>query len=760
MSKFRSTILIIGLLIITVAAALLSVLVLYVTGTIKTDPIELVYSVESDFKTYDGTPLTLADDKYKLVSGSLLEGHAAQVKIIGSQTDAGESETTLEVKIFDEKGFDVSDGYAVKVNTGTLTVEKQDLSVEIKNPQVVYNGKEVFFDDYNITKGTLVKGHKIAGTNASGLEAGSLSLDVQPLIYDAFDNDVTGNYNIDFKAEDVEIVQRPLTVRPKDVSKVYDGTALKATDYEIVSGSLAPGQTIEYSIVTETGSEAAYVDCTGDLGIRIMFGTFAILDEDKNDVTANYDCNYQDAAILKVEKRPITLSTQSQIFTYNGEAQFNDSIQMLSGSLAPNQIIAIAERATVTDVEDGKVANKPKIGFSLTDGTEVSESNYSITWAAGTLSVAPLNITVNSKPFTKVYSKDTTLGDYIASCVKDGEELYTTNINLPDIFTIDASYDSIKNKKDVEAGTYSLVVKIYKDDEDCSPNFNITVNKAQYSITKQPVEIALANISNYYTYSGVKQADITAANALNSKAIGLDIADYGLTYADFKIIQPEGFINADTYTYSAELNTEPANYEIIIKDGTAVIKKQQVTLSQTVTTLTTTYNGTDNYYDEQELLKLLRLGTTDYEVGSVDFEKTYQLVKGSLANSFQTMTVKRVLKVYKGAEDITPNLDIKGETVSFKIQWKERQLDMNFREYTWTSTPDDVDLTSYVSVSGNTPLASGDTLFIEETDSGYITSTSSYYWISGYCIKNAAGDDVTHLYTHISEDKCGYGYKV
>ena len=193
MSKFRSTILIIGLLIITVAAALLSVLVLYVTGTIKTDPIELVYSVNSDSKTYDGTHLTLAEDKYKLESGSLLEGHTAQVKVIGSQTNAGESEATLEVKIFNEKGFDVSDEYAVKVNAGTLTVNKLDLSVEIENPQVTYNGKEVFFDEYKIIDGTLLSGHRIAGTATSGLDVGPLTVDVQPLIYDAYDNDVTAN---------------------------------------------------------------------------------------------------------------------------------------------------------------------------------------------------------------------------------------------------------------------------------------------------------------------------------------------------------------------------------------------------------------------------------------------------------------------------------------------------------------------------------------------------------------------------------------
>lgn len=764
MSKFRSTILIIGLLIITVAAALLTVLVLYATGTIVTDPIELVYSVGSDSKKYDGTPLTLSDDAYKLVSGNILEGHTAQVRVIGTQTNAGESEATLEVKIFDEKGFDVSDGYAVKVNAGTLTVEKQNLSVVIADGQeVVYSGKEIFFNDYEVVEGTLAKGHKIAGSNASLMNVGKLPLDVQPVIYDAFDNDVTENYEIDFQAGEVEIVARPLTIKPKDVSKVYDGAELKATEYEIVSGSLAPGQTVEYSIVTTTGNEAVSVDCTEESGVRIMFGEFKILDEANNDVTANYDC-YQDTAILKIGQRPITISTASQTFTYNGEAQFNDDIRILSGSLAPNQIISVTERATVTDVAEGEVENKPTVGFSLEDGTEINEKNYAVTWIRGTLSVTPLDITVYTKPFTKVYDSATTLGDYVEKCVDGGEELYTTNVRLPDVFTVDASYASIANKQDVESGTYALEITIYKDDEDCSGNFNITVSKAQYAITKKPVEITLANILNYYTYNGEKQADITAANALSSEGTGIKIADYGLTYADFKIIQPEDFINAGTYTYSAEVINEPSNYEITVKNGKAVIKKQPVTLSQTQTTLSTVYNGTDNYYDEQKLLKLLTVrnakGETEasYEIGSADFEKTYQ-TGGSLTSSFQTVSVKRVLKVYNGPNDVTSNLEIESENISFKIQWTQRQLEMTFREYTWKSTPDDVDLTDYVSVSGNTPLAGGDVLYIQKVSSEYITSTSSSYRVTEYCIKNAAGQDVTHLYTRVSEDKCGYGYK-
>ena len=111
MQKFRSSILIISLVVIGIAASLLTVLGLYFSGVLKTELVELVYSVQSMTKVYDGTPLT--SDVYELVSGNLLKGHVASVTPVGEQMDVGTGECSLEVKIRDEKGFDVTDEYAV-----------------------------------------------------------------------------------------------------------------------------------------------------------------------------------------------------------------------------------------------------------------------------------------------------------------------------------------------------------------------------------------------------------------------------------------------------------------------------------------------------------------------------------------------------------------------------------------------------------------------------------------------------------------------
>ena len=58
MSKIRKSILIIGILVIVVAASLATALALLATGSIKTDPIELEFVLKEKEKVYDGTPLT------------------------------------------------------------------------------------------------------------------------------------------------------------------------------------------------------------------------------------------------------------------------------------------------------------------------------------------------------------------------------------------------------------------------------------------------------------------------------------------------------------------------------------------------------------------------------------------------------------------------------------------------------------------------------------------------------------------------------
>ena len=604
MSKFRSLILIIGLTIIAVAAALLTVLVLYATGTIVTDPIELVYSVKNETKYYDGTPLTLDENGYELISGEILEGHTAQIKTVGSQTNAGESESTLEVKIFDKNGFDVSKQYAVKVNTGTLTVERRSISVAIPDGQeVVYSGKEIFFNEYDVLEGELAKGHKIGGTNAHGIDVGELTVDLEPIVYDAFDNDVTENYDIYFKTGKVKILPRTLSIQPKSVTKIYDGTPLVATEYEITKGSLAPGQKVDYTIVTTTDGEAEFVECTEGIGVRIKFGTFEIVDEEGNEIEKWRD-NYTysiDTGTLKVEKRPITIATATQTFTYDGNAHYDDTVQIFSGTLAPNQVLSIAGHTTVTTVRDGEKDNVLDYVIKNEDGERV-DGNYDITRINGKLSVTPYNLTIYTKSYTKVYDGKP-MGDVIGA----DDTNYELKADLDPKFTVTYDLDAaVKERVNVIGETaYELKnVSISCEGEDgaidCNENFTVTVKAGKYSITKKPATIQSPSAT--FTFDGTEHYINDESKCLVD---GLIVGDeFKMTdYAKVTYVSDSG-LNIIKYDIVSGTEDVKNNYDIKISYGTLTVNKRALTIQSGSQSFE--YDGAEHdYKDDYKTLGLL-----------------------------------------------------------------------------------------------------------------------------------------------------------
>ena len=72
-------------------------------------------------KVFDETPLTY--DSWRITMGSLAKGHRMEVAIEGSITEVGEAENYIvDVRIYDEKGHDVTENYAITGISGTLTV--------------------------------------------------------------------------------------------------------------------------------------------------------------------------------------------------------------------------------------------------------------------------------------------------------------------------------------------------------------------------------------------------------------------------------------------------------------------------------------------------------------------------------------------------------------------------------------------------------------------------------------------------------------
>lgn len=578
MSKLRKSILIIGILVIVVAASLATALALYATGSIKTDPVQLEFRLKEQRKVYDGTPLKLSrvdfdypeDSDIALVKGELASGHKINVEFTGSQTNVGTSVSDATVKIYDENGFNVTSDYAIKVEGAELTVTQKSISVELPSQEVVYNGAKVLFGEYRVTENEngeladLCKGHRIYGsTDAELLNVGdTLPDDLTPLIYDVVGNDVTENYNIEFKKGEIKVVPRPITVRPVSYEKVYDGEEIVADKIEFVEGSLVEGQSLK--VVINDGYTNALTD-VDEIETRIT--SLQILDNiggEEVDVTKNYEFNLQEyTGVLKVTPRPLTVTAKSASFVYNGEEQsLKGDTEPLSveGLAGGDELFSVSYVSSLKNV--GAVANK--IGEVVLKG---STDNYDITVIDGEIEVTPYELTFRTGSAEKYYD-----GEALTS----GQSYYTLANEEKHKIVISGNGElpAITNVGE-KANAYKItVVDKTEGDEDCTANYAVKYDYGTLTVKRLPVTVTLKNGATdrekvYYDGgahtptlggAGGNSQYFDVAPALNDNE---EVEKFTLTYADFEVVS-----SARTMCV-----TDEYDYTVKFKDGTAEERK-------------------------------------------------------------------------------------------------------------------------------------------------------------------------------------------
>ena len=197
---------------------------------------------------------------------------------------------------------------------------------------------------------------------------------------------MSDNYEITMVYGELTIVPRPVTLKPVDAKKVYDGTPLTATavdaspmrEYPLVTGhTVTEFKTV--GSITEVGSITDY----------IVEGSVKISDAEGTDVTRNYDISLGVGA-LTVVPREILVETGSASKEYDGTPLTNGDFGVSDES--PHQLVEghslyVENIGSITEV--GKTENicdldKTKV-YDAT-GRDVT-ANYLATYSYGILEV-------------------------------------------------------------------------------------------------------------------------------------------------------------------------------------------------------------------------------------------------------------------------------------------------------------------------------------------------------------------------------------
>lgn len=348
----------------------------------------LTISTESIEKIYDGTPIT--SDVWRLDSGLLLDGHRFQNVMNASITNPGSILNTIGITILDSQNQPVTDRYEINLNLGLLTVESRPLTIQTETISKIFDGQPLLSDVWDIVAGQLIGQHRIETIMLSSITyPGTVLNRVTPTIYNESNVDVTSFYEIELQLGSLTVQTRRITVETEGATKVYDGTPLNHTVWNIISGDVPADHRVEFVMNTSITLPGTIPNIIG----------ITIYNLQNEDITSGYTITYN-LGTLVVQKRNITIQTETITKFYDGTPLTSNTWSIFSGILVDGHTILPHMNSTIT--EPGNTPNI--INITVFDGmnTDVS-SGYNITYILGELVIKPIPITLRSLSDVKVY---------------------------------------------------------------------------------------------------------------------------------------------------------------------------------------------------------------------------------------------------------------------------------------------------------------------------------------------------------------------
>lgn len=513
-------------------------------------------------KKYDGTALENGGTALETESG-FAEGEGATYAFTGSQTVVGSSANAFTYTL--NEGTK-ADNYDIDRTEGKLTVtdreeaDKYEITVTADSATKTYDGTEKTVSGVTDATFTNDKGARftVEGLSASvsGTDAGEYENKVNgtPVVKDAAGNDVTSQFKVKTVNGKLVIDKRAVTIKPKDVTKAYDGEPLKATEWEVVSGSFVDGQSIanpqyDGSQTVPGSSESSitewdYAEGTNAANYNITAAKGSLTVTDRADG----------------EKYEITVTANSAEFTYDGNEHMAEGFETLEFTVDGNEYTVSGLSASVSGTDAGTYPNNVTGTAKVTDAADNDvTSQFSVTTESGSLVINKAKATIAPKDATKAYDgTDLKASEFVTEgFVKDqGVKSATFTGSQLNVGTSKSGIDGYvladgtnANNYDITKGTGNLEVTPVSDEV----TVTITGNSAtlKYDGTEQSVTgytVACPNglyTANDFDFTG---AAVAKGTNVGTYKMGLDKGQFSNTSANFsnvKFVVEDGWLKIE-----------------------------------------------------------------------------------------------------------------------------------------------------------------------------------------------------------------------
>lgn len=567
--------------------------------TIKANDTTVEYSSE---KLYPSGVAVTADSPSTLVNGHTLgDVTYDRFALRASAKDAGYTITPTDVVILDENGKDVSDNYAPTYKGGVMEVTKRKITVEAIDTVAQYDGAPHSIEA-NVTSGQLgVNDTLVLTTNQEGkTEIGKyenfviLGVDVKNSIVN---ESAANSYEITWDENNkvsLEIVGHLLKLKPKNITKVYDGTPLTATEYEIVEGSLMEGHSI-YSIEF-VGSVDQVKDVYEYSNIKDK--SVVIHDSTGADVTASYSLAYE-RGTLRIEPIIVYITAGSNSDLYSGKpltpaapgysyAVSNGTGKLLDGHSLVDVVVkgsqtyvgsseSYIESYDIVDAANSSVLGKGYYKVITTKGTlEVKENPNMAQPETVTVSVKSLSKTYDGKPLS-LSASDYTITDTKGVVAAGGYELKVTVDTAASI---------------TDAGSTNVAaptVEVYKNGSKVTDYpFVIETKGGTLTVNKLVVTLTAASASKKYDGKALTCAKLADGGATVGNASGKLVDGHTLNKNDIVYQGSQTNVGSSANKIisatirDANGNSVNKNYQINFIDGVLTVTSAAGTGTGTV----------------------------------------------------------------------------------------------------------------------------------------------------------------------------------
>lgn len=409
---------------------------------------------------------------------ALVSGHRVVMESYAKHVNAGTYQNTMQFRIEDAGGNDVTENYALKVTEGTIKILPLPLRVTTESVTYRYSGAPIFTTEAYTFSGTLLSGHYHQFSKSFSYEnAGIYENKVLISILNAAGEDVTANYKITYDYGTFTIEKIRITIITPSKEWVYDGEEHGYTEIEVIgeNGWNANGK---YKVFPYNTTRVKYVSVNEN---RCLVQVIRTENGDSN-ATENFDITYQ-YGTLTVTPRPLVIQTGSAEWIYDGEVHSCSDYVLLNGTSLVEDEFIIANRLTVLK-NVGKTSNVWE-SFDIQDKNGVSRlSQYQAEIVSyGTVEIKPRPIALKPADAEKIY---------------DSLPLYPANWE----YTQDSHYGLVNghyllwgsegSQTDVGTSASKIVrssIVIMDGSEDVTANYSIKTGQGTLTVHPRPIKI-------------------------------------------------------------------------------------------------------------------------------------------------------------------------------------------------------------------------------------------------------------------------------